>query len=108
MQPKRSTIILSVLIRGASKLGRFTGVQCSVVVAMLRVHFISSRPSSDHPRVLHLDSLRKEYVRRFVVGISNRFAAFDIDGNYNIIGYVKCLMQSRSPVVTEFYLTGNP
>ena len=56
----------------------FCGTDHRLVVATLRVHFRTPRPSSDRPRVFHLDRLREEEcAREYAVAISNRFAALD-------------------------------
>ena len=49
-----------------------------LVVATLRVHFKTSRPSRDRPKVFHLDRLREdECAREYAVAISNRFTALE-------------------------------
>ena len=56
----------------------FCGTDHRLVVATLRVHFKTPRPSCDRPRVFHLDRLGEgECAREYAVAISNRFAALD-------------------------------
>ena len=53
----------------------FCGTDHRLLVATLRVHFKTPRPSSGHPKVFHLDRLREEECARgFATAVSDRFS----------------------------------